>query len=208
MVWPGDGKGVTWVGENLARERVVKREDLSDVSSEMGDWGDLAWSGSEDEESMMQEAKLRRDMEDDFYTQTDRLFAESSGDASSRETTEIKQEIGEDLDAGRVQETNRAKGKAPGTLSSPSSPPTAPSRRAMPWTPKPAPKGGYVLEAAQSRPPPQGNPFRPGPSTPRTTRQKSTDDSEIMQYLVGSMANLAIPMSQDDGGRWRIDKRL
>lgn len=196
------------MGENLARERVAKRGDLSDVSSETGDWGDLAWSGSEDEESIMQEAKLRRDMEDDFYTQTDRFFAESSGEASSRGATEIKQEIGKDLHVGRIQETNTAKGKAPETISSPSPPPTAPPRRAMPWTPKPVPKGGYMLEAAQSRPPPQGSSSRPGPSTPRTTRQKSIDDSEIMQHLVGGMANLAIPMSQDDGGRWRIDKRL
>ena len=46
---------------------------------------------------------------------------------------------------------------------------------------------------------------RPRESTPR--RAQNQADDEIMRHLIGGMADLAIPMSQDDGGRWRIQKR-
>lgn len=67
-------------------------------------------------------------------------------------------------------------------------------------TQKPAPT--YTLEP--TRPGPIA---RPGPSTPRRAHQTWVDDSEIMRHLVGGMAGLAIPMSQDEGGRWRIQQR-
>lgn len=204
-MWPGEGEGVTWVGENLAREAVVKREDLSNVSSETDDWNHLEWSGSEDRESAKQEAKLKREIEEDVYTQTERLFAESSGDESDSHITELEKEMA-GLNVAGMPEANTGKGKAPEQLSSPWTPPTAPPRRSMPWSQKPVPKGSYKLEAAPPRPTPRGGSFRPEPSTPRGTRQKWVDDSEIMQHLVGT-ANLAIPMSQDDGGRWRIHKK-
>lgn len=192
------------MGENLAREDL---SDLSDSSSESDDWDDLEWSGSEDGPSMKGEVKVRREVEEDIYTQAERLFAESSGESSDESTTETKKEMEEELDLAGIQEANTGKGKAPETVLFPSAPPAAPHLRAMPWTQKPVPKGAYTLEAAPSGPTPQWSSSRAGPSIPRGPRQKWTDDTEIMQHLVGGMANLAIPMSQDDSGRWRIHKR-
>ncbi|KAL2104971.1 hypothetical protein VUR80DRAFT_9247 [Thermomyces stellatus] len=155
-----------------------------------------------------EEVEVKREVDEDVNTQTE-SFAEFSREARAERTTGPKMEMWKDSNVGRMPEIQEGKGKGPEAVSSSSTPPTG-SRlplRPVPPASEPVAKGSYTLEAVKSRPVPQGSSSRPGPSTPRKTCQKWIDDSEIMQYLVGGMTNLAIPMAQDDGGRWRIHRR-
>ena len=179
-MWPGEGEGVNWVGEMVAKEGAMKRSLSGGEESE--GWSDLVWSDSDEERLRVEMGvEVKREEEEDIYTQTNRLFAESS-------------EVG--TEGGLTIKKEKRKNPEP---SPPPEPPITSLR-----VPKQEPQAYTLGRSPRSRP--AKNPSHPGPSTPRRANQKWIDDSEIMQHLVGGMANLGIPMSQDDGGRWRIQK--
>lgn len=151
-MWPGEGEGVSWVGEAPAGD-AVRKGLLSEGSSE-SEWSELEWSGSEGEEVKEEGVEVK---EEDAYTQTNKPFTQPN---AITKTTAIK------------KGGNAAEQWAPSTR--PRSPP------------------------AHNPGPPRLHPA----STPRPNQ-----DDEIMRHLVGGMAGLAILMSQDGSGRWRIHKR-
>lgn len=128
---------------------------------------------------------------EDVYTRTNRLFMEPHNDTSAGKKV-----------ATRLDKERHA------TLPPSSSHPMAPQPETKQPRPQPQPQPQPHLWAPAPAPEtqPGSSQQRPGPSSTQRSPRKQTTD-ELMRFLVGGMADLAIPMAQDGGGRWRISHR-
>lgn len=189
MVWPGE-VGVRWVTEAEAGG-VMGGSRLG-----MGGMEKLERAEKEDktdkEEEVVDmdalEAEMEAlDVEKDVYTRTNRLFTESGNETSAGNNV----------------------AKPPDKERQPSLPPPPPplnprAGNQPPRHPRPQPQPQLWVPAPEPEPPSPSQQRR-GPSSTQRPRGQTAD--EIMRHLVGGMAGLAIPMAQDDGGRWRISHR-
>ncbi|SPO06879.1 uncharacterized protein DNG_09573 [Cephalotrichum gorgonifer] len=159
------------------------------MESASGDETDVEDEGRNDEGVHSGDEEER----ENIYTQVNNLFAETSGERS----TETR----------RTAWLEKEKGRAPRTAPSPplSSPfGRPPMQQALPSHFR-IPEG---MSQPQPRPVLPGGSRRPEVLRPQGTQAKRrVDDSEIMRHLVGGIATLTIPMSQDESGRWRIQNR-
>lgn len=163
--------------------------------------GDKGLEGVEEEDVEGLEAEREAlEGEQDVYTRTSRLFMECDNETSAGKRV--------------ITWLDKEQGRTTTLPSPPASRPLNPQpQKQAPKQPQPQPQPQLWTTAPAPEPQPSSSqhkhwqaPCRPGPSsTQRTPRKRTTD--EIMRHLVGGMAGLAIPMVQDDGGRWRISQR-